>query len=83
MQQQGTVTLINTQTGRFALRAQDGSYVLVEQLDLQPLQLGESLSGEMDLIGTETLSDVTTAAKYGVNILAYNLSREALEQELR
>lgn len=83
MQQQGMVTLIDARTARFALRAEDGSYVLAEQLDLQPLKLGESLSGEMDSIGTETLIDVATAAQYGVNILAYDLSREAVEQELR
>jgi hypothetical protein len=83
MQEQGTVAFIDAQTGRFALRVEDGSYILAEQLDVQPLQLGTSLSGEMDTVGTETFNDVGTAAKYGVYILAYGLSREAVEQELR
>jgi hypothetical protein len=82
MQQQGTVALIDAPTGRFALRVDDGSYILAEQLDVQPLQVGNSLAGEMASVGTGTFTDVRTAAEYGVFILAYDLSREAVEQEL-
>lgn len=83
MQQQGTVTLIDTQTGRFALRLEDGSYVLAEQLDARPLQLGQPLAGEMAVVGTESFTEVGTDARYGAFVLAYGLSREAVEQELR
>ena len=83
MQRQGTVALMDAQTGRFALNVEGGIYVLAEQLDAQPLQVGTSLSGQMELMGTETLIDTSTATRYGVNILAYDLSLEAVEQELR
>ena len=82
MQQQGTVSLIDARTGRFALRVEDGSYILAEQLDVEPLQVGNSLTGEMAAVGTETLVDVDTAAKHGVFILAYNLSLDAVKEEL-
>lgn len=81
MQQNGTVVLIDTHTGRFGLRVQDGTYLLAEQLDARPLRLGVSLSGQMDAMGVETLSDDYAADKYQVFILAYDLSLEAVEQE--
>jgi hypothetical protein len=81
MQQNGTVVLIDTHTGRFGLRVQDGTYLLAEQLDARPLRLGVSLSGQMDAMGVETLSDGYAADKYQVFILAYDLSLEAVEQE--
>lgn len=83
MQQQGTVALIDAQTGRFALRVEDGSYVLAEQLDVAPLQVGKPLAGEMAVVGTETFVEPGTQAKYGVFVLAYALSREAVEQEFQ
>jgi hypothetical protein len=82
MRHNGTVVLIDTLTGRFGLRVQDGSHVLGEQLDANPLQVGIALSGQMDSMGSETLTDDYTAAPYKVFILAYGLSLEAVEQDL-
>jgi hypothetical protein len=82
MQQQGTVVLANAATGRFALRVADGSYVLAEELSTQPLRIGDSLSGQLDTIGIETLTDTGTASHYDVFVVAYGLSHEAVEQEM-
>jgi hypothetical protein len=82
MQTQGTVEFANGPMGRLALRVADGSYVLAEQLDVQPLRAGQELSGEMDTVGTEVLTDRHAPLKYTVFIVAYGLSREAVEQEL-
>lgn len=83
MQQQGIVVQTNVVTGRFAVHVEDGSYVLAEQLDMQPLRMGEALSGRMDMVGPEVLADTHTAHNYSVSILAYGLSLEAIEEELR
>lgn len=83
MERQGEITRIDARTGRFALRLEDGSYVLAEQLGVEPLQLGKSLSGQVGTLGTEMFTDVGTAAAYEVNVLAYDLSLEAIEEELR
>ena len=81
MRQQGIVVLADASTGRFGLRLADGSHVLAEQLDVQPLHAGDELYGWMDALGVETL---TAASGSGVNVLvlAYGLSREAIEGEL-
>lgn len=83
MQQEGTVVVTDAGTGRFGLHVPDAGYVLAEQLDNQLLIVGGSLSGSMDTMGTETLTDASTGMKYAVFILAYGLSLEAVEQELR
>jgi hypothetical protein len=82
MQEQGTVELTDARTGRVALRMADDSYVLAEQLDAQPLRAGQTLSGAMEVIGTETFTDEQSSLQYGVFIVAYGLSRDAIEQEL-
>ncbi|NVD97673.1 hypothetical protein [Massilia sp. BJB1822] len=83
MQEHGIVAQVNASIGRLALRVADGSYVLAEQLDTQPLRTGQELSGEMAVVGMETFTDRQSAARYGVFVVAYGLSREAVEQELR
>jgi hypothetical protein len=83
MYQNGTVVLTNATTGRFSLRIGDAGYVLAEQLDAQPMLVGGHLSGSMQALGIETLTDPSTGTEYSVNILAYDLSLEAVEQEFR
>jgi len=83
MSQNGTIVLIDARTGRLGLQVADGSYLLAEQLDVQPLRVGVSLSGQMEALGIETLTDAHAHAAYSVFILAYGLSLEAVEQELR
>lgn len=83
MQQEGTVVFVDAASGRFGLRLADGSHALGEQLDARPLALGQSLCGRMDSVGDETLADAGGSASYSVFVLAYGLSREALEQEFR
>jgi hypothetical protein len=82
MQHHGEIVLIDAPTGRFGLRVADGSYVLAEQLDARLLRIGASLSGELDSVGVETLTDTGTSEPTSVFILAYGLSREAVDQAL-
>lgn len=81
MSDQGTVEFANPSTGGVALRTADGSYVLAEQLDAKPLQLGQQLSGRMDNIGTELFADEKSGEIYGVFIQAYGLSFDAVRTE--
>lgn len=81
MKQNARVVLREAATGRFGLRVGEGGYLLAEQLDAQPMAVGGTLSGPMDTIGIETLTDTGTGTAYTVFILAYGLSREAVEQE--
>lgn len=83
MNQNGRVVLRDGASGRFGLQVGEGSYLLAEQLDAQPMVVGGTLSGPMDTIGIETLTDTGTGMEYSVFILAYGLSREAVEEELR
>jgi hypothetical protein len=82
MQGPGTVEFANAPMGRLAQRVMDGSYLLAEQLDAQPLRAGQELFGEMEAIGTEILTDRQSSIKYTVFIVAYGLSLEAVVQEL-
>ena len=83
MQEQGTVELTDPQTGRLALRLADGSFVLAEQLGAEPLRPGQQLRGVFQSLGTEMLVDPRSDASHGVLIVAYGLSRAAIEEELR
>ncbi|MDY0963569.1 hypothetical protein [Massilia sp. CFBP9026] len=81
MRQQGIVVFADASTGRFGMRLADGSHVLAEQLDVQPLHEGDEFYGWMDALGVEAL---TAASGNGVSVfvLAHGLSREAIEKEL-
>lgn len=81
MNQNGKLVLKDEATGRFGLLVGDSGYLLAEQLDAQPMAVGGTLSGSMDTIGIETLTDTGTGMEYSVFILAYGLSREAVEEE--
>ena len=83
MQQEGDVVNVDAATGRFALRADDGSYVLAEQLGTRPMQAGDRLSGRMDVTGTETLAGIAAGQQYDVFIVAYGLSLDAVESALQ
>jgi hypothetical protein len=82
MQGPAIVAFTNASNGRLALRTLDGSYVLAEQLDIQPLRPGQELFGEMEALGTETLTDRQSSINYTAFIVAYGLSLEAVEHEL-
>ncbi|HEX2012570.1 MAG TPA: hypothetical protein VJN44_16705 [Roseateles sp.] len=81
--QQGTVALTRPSNGGVALRVDDGSFVLAEQLDLQALAPGRRLSGRMDAIGIEDWVDAAgSGERFAVFIQAYGLSWEAVRDEL-
>lgn len=82
MSERGTVEFSNSSTGGVGLRAQDGSYVLAEQLDAKPLQVGQVLVGRMDSVGAESLNDSLSNEIYEVFIQAYGLSLDAVRNEL-
>jgi len=80
MRQQGIVVLADASTGRLGLRLADGSHVLAEQLDVQPLHAGDEFYGWMDTLGVEALT-ADSGSSVSVFVLAYGLSREAMEEE--
>ncbi|OON59159.1 hypothetical protein B0920_24900 [Massilia sp. KIM] len=82
MNQNGKLVLMDRAKGRFGLLVEESGYLLAEQLDAQPMAVGGTLSGSMDTVGIETLTDTATGMEYSVFILAYGLSREAVEEEL-
>lgn len=84
MQRQAKVTAITPQTGLMGLRP-DGqdSFVLAQQIDARPLSTGQTLAGEMDCVGMETLVDARTQDVFQVFVEAYGLSAEAVEQAIR
>ena len=81
MRQQGIVVLTDASTGRFGMRLADGSHVLAEQLDVQPLHEGDEFYGWMDALGVEALT-AASGTCVSVFVLAHGLSREAIEEEL-
>ena len=78
-----TVALTKPSTGGVALRREDGSYALAEQLGAKPLQVGQQLVGATDVIGVERLVDPRSGEDYAVFIQAYDLALDAVEAELR
>lgn len=82
MEEQGTVALTQPFTGKVAIRASDGSYVLAEQLDAKPLEVGRRLSGRMNSVGIEDWVEVQSGDSYAVFIQAFGCSYEAVRYEL-
>lgn len=82
MEQKGTVALTKPATGGLAIRIADGSYVLAEQLDAAPLEVGRQVSGRMDSIGVEDWVDVQSGSSIAVFVKAYGCSYEAVQYEL-
>ncbi|MEQ1935939.1 MAG: hypothetical protein ABL962_18950, partial [Fimbriimonadaceae bacterium] len=64
------------------LHADDGSYVLAQQLDAKPLRVAQILRGSVDTVGVETATDPDTGVAYKFFIEAYGLSREAALEAL-
>lgn len=82
MSDQGVVIAFKPSSGRMALRTDDGSFVLAEQTDANPLREGLSLHGNMHAFGPETWSDEGEQARYEVFVLAWDLSQEAVDTEM-
>ncbi len=79
---QATVVAFKQSSGRVALRAGDGSFVLAEQTDSTPLREGQNLQGNMNEFGPEVWSDESGQNHYEVFVLGWDLSAEAIEQEM-
>lgn len=78
-----TVALTKPSTGSVALRHEDGSYALAEQLGAKQLQVGQKLVGRVDSIGIERLVDQQSGEDFALFIQAYGLGLEAVQTELR
>ena len=78
-----TVALTKPSTGGVALRHENGSYTLAEQLGAQQLEVGQKLVGCIDSIGIERLTDEQSGEDYAIFIQAYGLALEAVQAELR
>lgn len=77
MKTQATVEVVNPRSGGLVLRAEDGSYVLAQQIDAKPLRVAQILTGAVDAFGVEPLTDPDTGITYEFFVEAYGLSREA------
>ena len=73
---QNTIEFVNA-LGDVILLAEDGSYVLAQQIDAKPLKTGQVLEGTLNTIGIESASDPQSGITYEFFIAAYALSREA------
>lgn len=82
MDEQGVIEFTNAFTGGVGLRGQDGSYVLVEQVDVKPLKVGQVLRGRMDSVGVEYFTDSQSDERYEVFVQAFGLSLDAVRNEL-
>ena len=82
MSQQGQVTHYQAASGLIGLQLPDGSFALAEQLGNQPLREGQTLQGNLESVGLETLEDASTHSTYEVFMQAYGLSAEGLRLAL-
>jgi hypothetical protein len=82
MEEQGVVALARPSTGGVAIRVADGSYVLAEQLDAKPLEVGKRLSGRMNSVGIEALFDMQSGDRFAVFVQAFGCSYEAVRDAL-
>ena len=82
MSDQATVVAIQKSSGRIALRAADGQFVLAEQTDASPMAEGLSLQGNMHEFGPEVWSDAQGQGQYEVFVLGWDLSQEAIDQAM-
>jgi hypothetical protein len=80
--EQGSVAILNSRSGRFALALSDGTYVLAEVLGADQLSLGELLAGEVRLVGPATLTRGNGGGEVDAFVLAYEVSRQAAEFEI-
>jgi len=83
MKTRATVEIVNPRRGSLVLRAEDGHYVLAQQIDAKPLHEAQVLTGVVDTVGVEPLTDPTTGTTYDFFIEAYGLSRDAAFDSLR
>lgn len=82
MIEEGTVAVLNSRSGRFALALADGTCVLAEVLGDGQLSLGECLVGEVRQVGPATLTRSNGAGVVDAFVLAYEVSRQAAEFEI-
>lgn len=82
MYQTATVVAYQVASGRIALRAEDGSFVLAEQTDASPVRTGLRLQGNMREFGEELWSEDGGSAQYAVFVLAWDLSEEGVNMEM-
>lgn len=82
MSEQATGVAFKQSSGRGALHTGDGCFVLAEQTDSCALREGLGLSGNMSKFGPEVWSDDSGQTQYQVFVLGWDLSQEALEQEM-
>lgn len=76
MQTQRIVEVLSPRGG-VILRAADGSYVLVQQIDAKPLRVTQILTGALDCFGVDCAIDPDTGVTYEFFVDAYGLSRDA------
>lgn len=81
MSDHAVVTALNIASGKLAVQRSDGSFVLAELLDAQPLHPGQTLQGSMQEFGPETWVDVGTQQGYEVFVQAWDLSQSAVDME--
>ena len=77
-----TIEIVNSR-GDVVLRVDDGSYVLAQQMEAQPLRKEQVLEGSLNAFGIEIARDVDTGATYEFFIAAYDLSHDAALEAMR
>lgn len=82
MEEQGVVAFVGPSKAGVAIRVADGSYVLAEQMDARPLEVGQRLSGRMNSVGIEELIDAQSGDRCTVFVQAFGCSYEAVRDAL-
>lgn len=82
MTNQAVVTAFKPSSGRVALRVEDGSFVLAEQTDANPMREGLVFTGPMREFGPEIWLEAQSQTAYEVFVLGWDLSQEAIDLEM-
>lgn len=77
MNQQGSVSMVNTKTGMAAIQLEDGTCTLVDLLGSEPVGVGDTLEGARTVSGEETLINKSSGRTVHVFIHAYQISLQA------
>lgn len=78
----GIIAAINPRIGFYAVKLEDGEFAVFELLDSHEPAHGDSLSGALDSLGSETLLNVTQRTRFDVFIQDTHCSEARARQML-
>ena len=72
----GIVKFCNIQRGMFAIKLENGEYSVIELLDSNDVNIGDEISGDMDVAGSADIENLTTGDSFSVIVQNVHCSQQ-------